>query len=149
MEDNCSLSAMALFSSSFILAVSSSCSLSYRADNIWKRFSVISSLVKCPFHFVLLDEKGLPLNSYYTIFPFPFPVLIYAVFHYFLNLFCYLFLGYPLEYRFHFFSAYIVPFHDYFCGCRLLVGLCPAMLFLLINLLLYNKIERIDLFYTL
>lgn len=50
----------------------------------------------------LLDEKGLPLNSYYTIFPFPFPVLICVVFRYLLNLFCYLFLGYPLKYRFHF-----------------------------------------------
>ncbi len=48
----------------------------------------------------LLDEKGLPLNPYYTIFPFLFPVLIYAVFRYFLNLFCYLFLDYPLEHRF-------------------------------------------------
>lgn len=79
----------------------------------------------CPFHFVLLDEKGLPLNSYYTIFPFPFPVLIGFVFRYFLDFFCYLFLGYPLEYRFHFFSAYIVPFHDYFCGCLLLAGSLP------------------------
>ena len=46
-----------------------------------------------------------------------------------LNLFCYLFLGYPLEYRFHFFSAYIVPFHDNFCGWVLSGGsvLCLAV----------------------
>ena len=42
--------------------------------------------------------------------------LTYAVFRYLLNPFCYLFPDYPLEYRFHFFSAYIVPFHDNFCG---------------------------------
>jgi hypothetical protein len=35
---------------------------------------------------------------------------------------CYLFLGYPLEYCFHFFSAYIVPFHDDFCGWMLSGG---------------------------
>ena len=45
------------------------------------------------------------------------------------NLFCYLFLGYPLEYRLHFFSAYIMPFHDYFCGWVLSGGsmLCVAV----------------------
>lgn len=72
------------------------------------------------FSFALFMSSSLMkrdfLNSYYTIFPFPFPVLIYAVFRYLLNPFCYLFLGYPPEYRFHFFSAYIVPFHDNFCG---------------------------------
>ena len=43
------------------------------------------------------------------------------------KLFCYLFLGYPLEYRFHFFSAYIVPFHDYFCGWVLSGGSLPCV----------------------
>ena len=47
-------------------------------------------------------------------------------------------------FRFHFFSAYIMPFHNYFVsvGCRL--ALCLVLLSLLINLLPYNKIERID-----
>ena len=55
--------------------------------------------------------------------------LTYAVFRYLLNPFCYLFPDYPLEYRFHFFSAYIVPFHDNFCGWVLSGGsmLCVAV----------------------
>ena len=85
------------------------------------------------FSFALFMSSSLMkrdfLNSYYTIFPFPFPVLICVVFRYLLNLFCYLFLGYPLKYRFHFFSAYIVSFHDYFCGWVLSGGslLCTAV----------------------
>ena len=76
-----------------------------------------------------------------------FPVLIYAVFRYLLNLFCYLFPGYLLEYRFRFFSAYIVPFHDNFCGWVVSGGsLLCATVFAHKILLLYIKIERIDLF---
>ena len=104
----------------------------------------MQSFIAAEFQFCKVKVVMYHYNSYYTIFPFP--VLIGIVFRYFPDLFGYLFLGYPLEYCFHFFSACIVPFYDYFCGCLLSVG---VSLFLLINLLLYKKIERIDWFYTL
>ena len=78
------------------------------------------------FSFALFMSSSLMkrdfLNPYYTIFPFPFPPLTGVALCHILNLFRYLFLGDPLEYRFHFFSAYIMSFHNNFCGFLLSAG---------------------------
>ncbi len=107
----------------------------------------MQSFIAAEFQFCKVIVVMYHYNSYYTIFPFP--VLIGVVFLYFPDLFGYLFLGYPLEYCFHFFSAYIMPFHNYFCGCLLSVGSLPCFNIFTHQSVPLQKIERIDWFYTL